>query len=81
MANKKQMDFIYNQVEFELTPLQRFQLFKDLYLTFSIDDMVKYEKVMLKQILASTDCIEDKFVEGVEKACKTILKSYKRFKK
>jgi hypothetical protein len=80
MLTKKEMDLILSQVEFEMSASQRLTLFKKIYVDNGIDDMVKYEKVIIKEILNSTDVIEDYMAEDVEKACKTILKSYKHFK-
>jgi hypothetical protein len=80
MLTKKEMDLILSQVEFEMSASQRLTLFKKIYVDNGIDDMVKYEKVIIKEILNSTDVIEDYMAEDVDKACKTILKSYKHFK-
>lgn len=76
----KEFNKLLETVSVELTKKQRYLLFKDLYETqSSFNDMVKFEKVMLKQIKSSSaDLLDTSTAIKVQKACDVIIKSNKK---
>lgn len=76
----KEFNKLLETVSVELTKKQRYLLFKDLYETqSSFNDMVKFEKVMLKQIKSSSaDLLDTSTAIKVQLACDVIIKSNKK---
>lgn len=75
----KDFDKLIITVGLELTKKQRYLLFKDLYKTYTFEDMLKFEKTMLKQIKSSSaDLLDIATAIKVNKACDVILKSNKK---
>ena len=77
----KDFDRLLQTVEFELTQIQRFLLFEELYTKYSFDDMAKFEKTMLKQIKSSVEMLSEETAKSVTKSCNTILKAYKEWER
>lgn len=77
---KQEFDDLLKTVEFKLTQKQRYLLFEHLYTSYSFDDMMKFEKLMLKQIKESVEMLNDETAKEVRKSCKFILKTYKLWK-